>query len=341
MKHLNWLHFTDLHFGIPSQEWLWPNYRSELFDDLKRLRDSAAGPWDVVLFSGDLTQSGTKEQFEKLTEALSQLWNHFASLECTPYLLCVPGNHDLNRPSSTDAIVKAFKQWHKDDDIKNEFWSSDSNQYRNVVTRCFANYNTWWSNVQIPKPDTIVSGLLPGDFSAIIDRAGFRLGIVGLNTAFLQITDEDYEGKLDFHEKQLIAVCAGDPPAWCEKLDVTLLMTHHGQQWLHKSAEQRFLSEIYPPGRFFAHLFGHLHEPDSLNFSQGGAPERRFRQGISLFGLKTWGNSKQRVHGYTAGSFELSGAEGFERIWPRRLAPKMAGHSRLGPDTFYGMKITV
>ncbi|MEK6743541.1 MAG: hypothetical protein AABZ15_08025 [Nitrospirota bacterium] len=335
MKHLNWLHFTDLHFGISSQEWLWPNYRNELFDDLKRLRDTAVGPWDVVFFSGDLTQSGTKDQFEKLTEALSQLWNHFASLDCKPILLCVPGNHDLIRPSSTHAIVKALKQWHKDTDIRNEFWSSDSNQYIDVVKDSFANYNTWWSTLSLRKPHSIVNGLLPGDFSTIIDKSGFRLGVVGLNTAFLQLTDEDYERKLDFHEKQLIAVCNGDPHTWCEKLDLALLMTHHGQHWLHKGAEQRFLSEIYPPGLFHAHLYGHLHEPDSLNFSQGGAAERRFRQGISLFGLKTWGNSKVRVHGYAAGRFELSGAEGFERIWPRRLTPKMAGHLRLGPDSFY------
>lgn len=338
MKSIKWLHFTDLHFGLAGQEWLWPTYRKNLFEDLKRLSDSTAGPWDFVLFTGDLTQSATEEQYAKLTETLGQLWDHFSALGCTPIFLSIPGNHDLLRPESTSSVVKAFRHWHEDEDLRSLFWSTSSNEYRDLITQCFANYCDWWQKLSLPKPSIMTTGLLPGDFSAVIDKSGFRVGIAGLNTAFLQLTAGDYDRKLDLHEQQLCIVCDGDPDAWCKQSDIALLMTHHGCQYLNETAEQRFLSEIYPPGRFFSHIYGHLHQPSFQSFSQGGAEERRFRQGPSMFGRKTWGTEKnERIHGYTAGEFMLSGQDGVERCWPRRLTLKMAGHYGVSADTYYDL----
>jgi hypothetical protein len=55
---LSWLHLSDLHQGIAGQPWLWPTVREELFKDLTKLYKKA-GPWDVVFFTGDLTQKPT------------------------------------------------------------------------------------------------------------------------------------------------------------------------------------------------------------------------------------------------------------------------------------------
>ena len=60
MATLNWLHFTDFHCGLESQSRLWPKLRADLFSDLRKLHD-IAGPWHVVLFTGDLTQAGEKK----------------------------------------------------------------------------------------------------------------------------------------------------------------------------------------------------------------------------------------------------------------------------------------
>jgi hypothetical protein len=66
MRSFGWLHFTDLHQGLDAQGWLWPGVRENLFADLEKLHERC-GPWDFVLFSGDLTQRAAPEEFERLT----------------------------------------------------------------------------------------------------------------------------------------------------------------------------------------------------------------------------------------------------------------------------------
>src|SRR5271157_482248 len=129
MPALNWLHITDLHFGSPGQEWLWPNSRHLIKEDLRRLCE-VAGPWDLVFFTGDLAHNGDAEQFAGATEDLSKLWELFGTLGCKPVLLAVPGNHDLQRPDKTRAIVKAIGQWHSDAQLRSEFYSDPSCEYR-------------------------------------------------------------------------------------------------------------------------------------------------------------------------------------------------------------------
>ena len=69
MTCFNWLHLTDLHRGMKEQRWLLPEVREIFFEDLKRLHDKC-GPWDLVLFTGDLTQQGSEEEFQDLNKLL-------------------------------------------------------------------------------------------------------------------------------------------------------------------------------------------------------------------------------------------------------------------------------
>src|SRR5712672_4264401 len=96
-KSLSWIHLSDLHMGLTAQGWLWPMVKSELHADLGRMHEKS-GPLDLVLFTGDLTQAGTSDQFGRLTHELEELWQIFATLGSSPSLVCVPGNHDLVRP---------------------------------------------------------------------------------------------------------------------------------------------------------------------------------------------------------------------------------------------------
>lgn len=339
MQYLSWLHFSDLHFGMERQEWWWPTFREQLYKDLSILHDQA-GPWDIVLFSGDLTQAGQQCEFDKLNSALDSLWDHFRSLGSTPQFISVPGNHDLTRPPSDSPVVKALQLWEKDEDIRKLFWSSDSNEYRELIYKCFANYSAWAKNSTLPKPQISISGFLPGDFSTIIEKKGLRLGIIGMNTAFLQLKDANYEGLLDIHEKQIHEACSNDPAAWCKDNHISLLMTHHSPKWLNISAQERLTAEISPPGRFFGHIYGHMHEPYTSNISEMGSEVRRFFQGPSLFGLKTFGQNKERLHGYTSYKIEIEGSDGRLYIWPRSRVQALAGHYRIAPDQRYDLNPT-
>ena len=65
MSRLSWLHLTDLHRGLADEEHLWPGVENDFYEDIETLHRNC-GPWDLVLFTGDLTQRGTAAEFASL-----------------------------------------------------------------------------------------------------------------------------------------------------------------------------------------------------------------------------------------------------------------------------------
>ncbi|HEU4539274.1 MAG TPA: metallophosphoesterase, partial [Polyangiaceae bacterium] len=88
MVTFNWLHLSDLHMGLGAQAWMLDRVRHEFFRDLALLHE-AAGPFDAVVFTGDLTQSGSAEQFDQLDEFLRALAQRLAELGSRPKLFAV------------------------------------------------------------------------------------------------------------------------------------------------------------------------------------------------------------------------------------------------------------
>ncbi|XXY51993.1 metallophosphoesterase [Sorangium sp. So ce269] len=330
MAHFNWLHLSDLHYGMSDQLSHWPNVREILYRDLATIHEHS-GPWHLLLFTGDLTQQGSRGEFGRLDALLDDLLNHLRKLGSEPVLLAVPGNHDLVRPRSIAPAVKALKRWAEEDDIRADFWRGEDSDYRKVVAEAFAPFAEFWRRRSERLPVAVTHGILPGDFSTTIEREGVRLGVVGLNSSFLQLTGESYEKKLDLDIHQIHAACGGDTTKWLEDKSEVLLLTHHPVGWLHD--ERRFTRDIAPPGRFTAHLFGHMHEHQSELSSRGGSPFQCRLQGASLFGLEKLSNGgEERIYGYSAGRLEIHEEVTALRYWPRRAMRKSLGHYRLHAD---------
>jgi predicted MPP superfamily phosphohydrolase len=337
-RSFSWLHLTDLHQGMREQHWLWPGVREIFFADLKRLHDKC-GPWDLVLFTGDLTQQGSAQEFQKLDQLMKELWDYFDKLGSSPKLLAVPGNHDLVRPNKKEPAVRLLQDWLNKPDIQEEFWEDMESPYRQVVTKAFENYMAWWEN-QTFKPEDLKPGILPGDFSATIEKEGAKLGIVGLNTSFLQLTGDNYEGKLALHPRQFHQACNGDGSAWTKQHNACLLLTHHPPGWSNPDSQKHLKAEITSHGRFAVHLCGHLHEAFSGEIVEGGADARRIWQGRSLFGLEYYSRENtdvKRLHGYTAGKVEVSKNKGNLIFWPRE-ARLQGGQRSIVPD--YSLVLT-
>lgn len=331
MQQLSWLHLSDLHYGMNQQEWLWPTIKELFYKDIAKLSERI-GTWDLVIFTGDLTQAGTEEQFDDLSKMLEELWNVLSKHSPSPLFVCTPGNHDLLRPDPLDPTVQAFNNWHTNEQIRNRFWQSSDNDYKKYIDKCFNNYTNWYDSLAIPKPTTS-KGFIAGDYSHIIETNGIRTGIVSLNTAFLQLTDVDYEKKLSIHPRQILDVCGNDPDKWCSNLDLSLLITHHGSNWLHPTALDTFKSQIFPPDRFNAHFYGHMHEPYTQDSSEYGSTQRRLRQGSSLFGNINCNNGvANRIHGYNAGRFKFDNDNIIEELYPRTLIKTHAGHYKICAD---------
>lgn len=332
----SWLHLTDLHFDVKQHGHLWPNLRQPFLDNLGALRERC-GPWDAVLFTGDLVQSGESAQFKRMqAEVLDPLWKRLEELESgDAVLLAVPGNHDLYRPkpSDDDPAMDALLDKEGFHRIEAKFWDPQVSSYRRVIQNAFAAYNQWWKKAP-HRPVDVKVGILPGDFSVTIEQNGRRIGIVGLNTTFFQLAGGDYKGRLVWDARQLHAVCEGGADVWSKQHDVCLLLTHQGPDWLTPGARKEGESEIAPAGRFAAHLFGHQHETDITYLRRGGSLEATcLCQGCSVFGMEKLGEPPtiQRAHGYAAGRIDFGEEETVLRVWPL-VATNTTGPWRFIPD---------
>ena len=132
--HFNWLHLTDLHRGMEDQDWLWQNVMERLIEDLDYLHPKS-GPWDLILFTGDLAQRGTKGQFDAVDALLSELRRRIAERQNgrRPILLAVPGNHDLQRPDDGDEGLNYLKGWTGNRRLQETFWSKPDAVVRRTV----------------------------------------------------------------------------------------------------------------------------------------------------------------------------------------------------------------
>ncbi|NMG63630.1 hypothetical protein GPA19_01515 [Azoarcus indigens] len=321
MERLNFLHLTDLHLGVAGMRELWPRVERTLRDDLSFLIKEAGG-LDLVCFTGDLTQQGRKEEFAQVGLFLARLWEHFGKLGQRPCLVAVPGNHDLVRPPEKDPVLLTLTRLWADPMVGPEFWSDPQSPYRHLIEDAFANYREWWEGLQLPRlPEGTAEAMLPGDFAVTFQKGELKIGILGLNTAFLQLKGDMDEGSLALNLRQFHAACGGNGPEWVQGHDACLLMTHHPASWLRPEARNDLEGEIhYPPESFALHLFGHMHEADLSALSVGGGSERRRLQGTALFSQEGWTkiDSRQRTCGYTLGSLSFDQAGAGLQLWPRK-----------------------
>lgn len=329
----NVIHLSDLHMGMDGQKWMWPTFKTIFFQDLRE-QYKRTGPWDLVIFSGDLTQKSSPEEYALLTTALDELWVLFNSLGCTPKLFVVPGNHDLRRPSKTDPCTVALGAWWQTPDIHSEFWGNSASPYRIAIADAFAAYTAWVSSLAGTSISLAadVTGLLPGDVSACINKNGVSLGLVGLNSAWLQLSDKDWNGHLNIHVRQLLSVTCNDPDTWVAGNAFNLLVTHHPTTWLHTNANTHWNSEIHVNTRFNAHLFGHMHENIAGHSTFNGGAKKIAIQAPSIFGLETIASGDKRSHGYSILQFIKRADKNVLKLWPRFAFPRPDGSRRLIAD---------
>ncbi len=341
---LNWIHFSDIHVGVSDQDWLWPRSDFLLMNDLERVY-KRVGNFDLLIFSGDLTQQGNSGEFDRFTEITRRIFQRLAEFGPVPKLITVPGNHDLRRPPPESAGGAMLRKFAGQPELHRSFWKEYQEgyapaegdlSYKKFIDTAFAPYLSWRDDVVAEglhaKPAAI--GYLPGDASYKIECEGGTCGVVGLNSSWLQLGAGDYEKQLYVDPRQLHAVTNSRPDDWAAANDYNLVITHHPVEWLHPDCASYWNSDITPPGRFDLHLFGHMHEPRSASIALGGAEARRSIQAASLFGLETYGDgSKQRIQGYSANRLADDGSTRIYSNWPRIEKAQVGGERRIVPDS--------
>ena len=343
LASIGFVHFTDLHVGTRALRAHWPTIENELFRDLEYVH-GLAGPWDMVLFTGDLAFSGQREQFEKVQEFLGSVWEKFHELGSDPKFVAIPGNHDLTWPSPQFARTLVSK-W-DDEKLQDDFWGDDRKGYRSKVRETFAEFGHWWNRLSaasrdgnsalVPTLPFTHEGYLPGDFAATLEKDGIKLGVLGLNSTFLQLSRRVQEGELAVAAEQIQEACGGDLPRWAKTNDECLILTHQPDWWLRDSSKAALHEDAIHPADPILHLFGHMHEAEQSSESRNGGPQRHRLQGASLFGIEYWRTKQeQRVHGYSACRLEFEEDATRLRIWPRLMTRLKGGGWEFGPDRDY------
>jgi hypothetical protein len=190
---------------------------------------------------------GCGSEFDEVDKLLQKLWSRFKDWGFAPKLLAIPGNHDLVRPlvDSDPALLTLLHSWQLVQ-VQEPFWMNRDSPQQRLVSTAFQGFSEWWENTPIPKPEGFNAGLLPGDCSASFEPDGFSVGIVGLNSAYLQLAGGNFERRLHLDARQVHAVCQGHGADWTKRHDACLLLTHHPVQWLTPEAQKHFVDEIHP-----------------------------------------------------------------------------------------------
>lgn len=328
-----WIHLSDIHVGVGGLDDLWPRFKTVFLNDLEALL-KRVGAIDLVVFSGDLVQRGDAGEFESFDKILRDVLNHIGQFQERPQVVTVPGNHDLQRPSTSDPETIALSQYWGNPQLRDAFWVKDS-RYQIFLKKRFEQFEFWKSRAISEglhlEPSEV--GLLPGDSSYIIEKKGVQVGIAALNSTWLQLGGGDYEGELHVDAKQLLNITSHDPDAWAEKNNINLLVTHQPTNWLKTGTPATWNNDINPSGRFDLHLFGHMHEPVAKATSLGGSVQKREVQAASLFGLQYFGADRvERIQGYSANEIVIQGSNKVYQCWPRRLTKVSDGGLKLKPD---------
>ena len=304
-KQFSWLHFSDFQFSDR------PRGGDEeadqaLYAELRRLHQEL-GPWHALFISGDFAFSGRSSHFSRAEEQIAALLQLLKELKSVPQVYVIPGNHDLQRAGLPQSAVNLLRYVGEDAAYAKELLDDDSGS-RAVVEKSFAAFTDWSNESEILAPHE--KGVLPGDFSAVAEGNGCHVGIVGLNSAFVQLGSGDYYGELALETFQIDEVCYGKPDDWVEQFDAALLLTHHTPMWLSPSSRARLYTTIAPIGRFAAHLCG----------SQSG--QERWGDYPVIPGqllVQTRAFRSQEKRGFVAGKLSFADGANKIQIWPRVL----------------------
>ncbi len=337
-RPVRWLHLSDLHLGCRGRGLWWQvqeEFEASIVDMVGRL-----GAPDLILLTGDLTNSGAAKEFELVDRFLDALlgWIRGAGDRPDPLVLAVPGNHDLIRPRSVAAlpyrVLEKYQASADDEDvqmIEEVLWKKRDASF---IAPLFADYAAWFERrIESPlasRAKDMRRSHFPCDFLAELDVQGaFPLAIVGLNSTWQQYRSGDFEGRLVVPAEQFqSALSAGgstSPFKVFKRCPRALLLMHQPPTWLAPRARKIFFESIYNPKRFDLCLYGHLHSGRAEEIAIAGGPPRCFFQSPSLFGLAHYGSAREhRAIGFAWGSLA---PDGRVKVWPMKRVVRSSGEA--------------
>lgn len=340
MKEITYIHFSDLHIGDQLAVPLLSHVKDELLSDLSFIKKQL-GHVDIVFMTGDLVQTGAEKEFSEFEAFFDSLMQILSGKDENPVVIFVPGNHDLARTSEpTSSVHQVMKNWSTNPELRNDyFWNKDSEYIRYCEERFkyFDQFLRKYNNKHNLSPKY---GLLPGDTYHTLNIKGVKIGVVGLNSSFLQIEGGNYLGKLGVYNHQITSLFDTHYVESLKSNDINFLLTHHNAEWFEPHSKSQYDGEIYKKNYVLEHFCGHNHIPKTSYHEDNFIGTSHVNVAPSLCGLEKFDDISDkidRIHGYHAGKYQIEDDGSInKRLYPR-IAVKRGGTFVFTCDQSYGL----
>lgn len=240
-SEVSWLHLSDFHVGKDGYE------ECEMFERIvkhvKQRKDADGFVPDLVFITGDIADKGSAEQYERFWDEFLSPLHSVIGGDIIERTFLVPGNHDLNRN-----VNKTFDRAEFGKSGERYFDpTSEGALHRKMLADRFKDYIdtdlTGYSNAFAESA---------GAYSVCQDIKGYKLGVVGVNTAWL-CRDSADEGLLTLGKPLLETALKK-----VHGSDLTIVLGHHPLDWIARE-QQRPIKAILGQNHCL-YLHGHLHD---------------------------------------------------------------------------------
>ena len=239
-RSVRWLHLSDFHVGKDDHA------QRSMFDKIVRHVQSriAAGQIpDFVFLTGDLANKGLPEEYEDFCYNLLLPLQEVIGNGIEQRTYAIPGNHDVKRDEN-----EAFSREEMAEPRSRYFDpSAEGKKRRSLLVPRFAGFIAGDISAKIAWLDTN-----EGAFNVVESCRGLKIGIAGVNTAWLSKDDHD-EKKLTPGKpllEQAVASIRG--------CDLRLVLGHHPLDWM--IPDQRNMIRAVLGQSEAIYLHGHLHD---------------------------------------------------------------------------------
>lgn len=239
------LHISDLHYLGPNIS-TQPALIERFLVDAEGMR-----PYDLVVFSGDLTAAGKPDQYAAVfTSFIEPLFNRCGVSSAN--VLLVPGNHDVDR-DAIDEYRHSGLQTRLTDETEVERLIADDEKLLRVLEP-MGNWNSFFDGNFSHESMVRHSPLLVTHTSQI---DGLKVGVAMVNSAWRSLGrgDDFDKGELLVGERTM-----RDAAALLSDCELRILTMHHPLEWL-KEFDANVVRR-YAERDFDLILTGHTHTPD-------------------------------------------------------------------------------
>lgn len=238
---IRWLHLSDFHVGKDDDAEIF------MFDRIiKRVKEKKQEGWnpDFVFITGDVANKGKKAEYEKFyLEFLAPLQELLGG-EIDRRTFAVPGNHDvdisINQPFDRQEMADPNKPYFDADENGLQHRAILLPRFKAFAENDFSAPGGAWIN----SPD--------GVFRALEVVNGIKVGIIGINTAWLSKGEHERE-KLTPGSNLL-------ERSYTHLKDCQLrfVVGHHPLDWLFPKESRKIKSLLGQASAVYLH--GHLHD---------------------------------------------------------------------------------